>query len=234
MTDQMQEAIDDGLFFALANIHTVTVCRVEKVKEKTIDVKPVINRVVNGKSEELPTFVDVPPIFMSGGASYEAHPIAAGDYCLLMISERCYDAWFEGSDFVKPVEMRMHDYSDGFALVGIHNRAGAITIPSIIEQIGDKYHQGNYERDGDTTFNGDNTHNGNLTQTGDQTVTGQCQASVKYSAPILEGILRGVGGGDAVSDKSMTASELHAQNGYTGTIEGVNGSFQVVDGIILG
>ena len=115
---------------ALADLHTATIARVTKVGDTTIDCQPVINRKVEGESKPLPVFADVPPIFLNGGSSYLAHPIAVGDYALLLFTERCFDRWYNGEDEQTPLELRMHDYSDGFALVGLRPLAGAVTIPS--------------------------------------------------------------------------------------------------------
>lgn len=123
------ETIMLALDTALANVHTATVAVVTSVGTTTISCRPVINRVVDGTSVALPEFVEVPPVFLSGGSSYLAHPIRAGDYCLLVFTERCFDRWYAGQDFQPPLEMRMHDYSDGFAIVGIQPLNSAITIP---------------------------------------------------------------------------------------------------------
>lgn len=215
------EAINQALLFAMANMHTTVICKVTAVNEKTINCQPVINRVVNGESKPLPAFEEVPPVFMHGGGSSETWPIKSGDYCLVLISERCYDAWYFGNDNVSPLDMRMHDYSDGFALVGIHNNAGALTIPDVITRIGDMFARGDW------------TLKGSLTQTGDQDVTGEIEASVKVAAPILQGVIQGVNGGPATSDQTFTATELHAQNGVSGTfVSGTTLTF--VDGILVG
>lgn len=127
---QLVDTIALAMANAMADMHTHTIARVTAVGTTTISCRPVINRVIDGVSVELPEFVQVPPIFFNGGASYTAHPIAVGDYCLLLISERCFDNWYAGRDYLTPLEMRMHDYSDGFALVGLKPAAGAITIPT--------------------------------------------------------------------------------------------------------
>lgn len=147
--EDLPDAINQALLFTLSNLHTMTVCKVTAVQEKTISCQPVVARVVNGEAKTLPEFIKVPPVFMGGGTSYTAHPISIGDYCLLFISERCLDNWYEGSDFVAPIEMRMHDYSDGIALVGLKNKAGLIDIPDIITQFGDLYHDGDIEVSGE-------------------------------------------------------------------------------------
>lgn len=174
---QIYEILVDTINEALADLHTVTVARVTRVGSTTISCRPVINRNVNGESIQLPEFIEVPPVFLQGGGSYTAHPIAVGDYCLLIITERCFDTWYNGQDFRRPLEYRMHDYSDGFALVGVNPLASAITIPSLITQIGDTYQQGDYERDGDTIHNGNMTINGNLTVNGDITCSQRVTAA---------------------------------------------------------
>jgi len=170
---QLIDTIDIAIFNALANTHTSTIAKVVAVNATTIDVKPVINRAVDGLSLELTTFTKVPPLFMQGGSSYTAHPIAVGDYCLLILTERCFDRWYEGEDFRRPAEFRMHDYSDGIAIVGVNNRAGAITIPSVIQHTGDTNQDGNYTHQGDMTQTGNCTINGDLVVNGDITCTGR-------------------------------------------------------------
>lgn len=172
---------------ALANVHTIAIAKISKVGEKTISCIPVINRVVNGEEVKLPEFIDVPPIFMRGGSSYTAHPIAVNDYCLLMVTERCYDRWWIGNDFQRPLEARMHDYSDGFALCGIGNLAGLITIPTVITQIGDTFQQGNYEHQGNTDQTGDHTQTGAINLTGDAEISGNTESGT-YSAGGTPGV----------------------------------------------
>ena len=172
LTDIMADAIGE----ALSNLHTATIAKVMSVQAKTISVQPVINRVVDGKSITLPQFTKVPPLFLQGGGSYTAHPIAVGDYCLLVLTERCFDRWYSGSDFQDPAEFRMHDYSDGIAIVGINPQAGALTIPSVIQHTGDTNQDGNYTHQGDRTQTGNLTVNGDLQVNGNITCTGKLTA----------------------------------------------------------
>ncbi|MAB53540.1 Gp138 family membrane-puncturing spike protein [Marinobacter sp.] len=170
---QLVDTITQAISVALANTHTATIGRVERVRETTIDVRPVINRNVNGRDVPLPLFVEVPPVFMQGGGSYTAHPIAVGDYCLLIFTERCFDRWYEGQDFQLPAEYRMHDYSDGLAFVGINPRAGALPIPEVIQQTGDTNQDGNYTRQGTLTQDGNMDITGDLSVDGDINCTGR-------------------------------------------------------------
>jgi len=173
---QLIDILNSAIGEALSNLHTATIAKVTGVQAKTISVQPVINRVVDGKSITLPQFTKVPPLFMQGGGSYTAHPIAVGDYCLLILTERCYDRWYSGADFQDPAEFRMHDYSDGIAIVGINPQAGALTIPDVIQ------HTGDTNQDGDYTHQGDTTQIGNLTITGDIQVNGNITCTGKLTA----------------------------------------------------
>lgn len=162
MTDKKEELTDvmnDAMITALANTHTIVIAKVTSVGTTTIDAQPVIQRVVDGQAVTLPVFPSIPPVFLSGGASYDAHPIAVGDYCLLLVSERCFDRWYGGADNVPPIEQRMHDYSDCFALVGVSPASMAKTIPATIERFGD------------STVTGEWTHTGNYTLIGNLDVS---------------------------------------------------------------
>lgn len=157
MTEELHDTISQGVEFALADIHTIVVAKITAVNENTISCIPVINRVVKGRSKQLPEFIEVPPVILQGGSSYIAEPIKPDDYCLVLISERCYDAWYAGSDFVSPLEMRMHDYSDGFALCGVNPSSTAISIPKI-----NRLMKGNTDHEGDLVLTGNVTQKGGI------------------------------------------------------------------------
>ncbi|WP_418458398.1 Gp138 family membrane-puncturing spike protein [Citrobacter braakii] len=179
MIEELHDTISLGVEFALADVHTIVVAKITSVNDKTISCVPVINRVVKGSSKQLPEFIEVPPVILQGGDSYIAEPIAAGDYCLVLISERCYDAWYAGSDFVSPLEMRMHDYSDGFALCGVNPQATAISIP-----------KRNRMMKGDTDHEGDLNLTGNVSITGNLSVSGDinCAGRLTVAAATIGGI----------------------------------------------
>jgi len=193
---ELTDVLNDAIGEALSNLHTATIAKVTAVQAKTISVRPVINRVIDGRSIQLPRFTKVPPLFMQGGGSYTAHPIAVGDYCLLILTERCFDRWYSGADFQDPAEFRMHDYSDGIAIVGINPLAGALTIPDVIQQTGDTNQDGNYTQQGDRTQTGDQTIIGDLHVDGNVTVTG----NITCQGTIAAGNYTGLAGG------AMTAS----------------------------
>ena len=159
LTDSLMIAITE----ALSNVHTATIAKVTAITGSTISCKPVTNRLVDGKSVELPEFITVPVLFMQGGGSYTAHPIAVGDYALLIFTERCFDGWYSGNDFLPPVEYRMHDYSDGVAIVGINPAASGIQIPETIVQVGTMHHTGDYYIVGNLSVTGNITCTERLT-----------------------------------------------------------------------
>lgn len=175
---ELAKIIDDATLFLQANLHTCTIGKISAVKGKLIDVEPVIPRMVDGKPEKLTVFPDVIPFWFGGGSSYETWPLAVGDYCLLIVQERCIDRWADGTDFAEPPEARMHDYSDSIALCGLKNLSQAVEIIDRIHRVGDMLHTGDLEHVGNTEqtgnfeLTGNMTINGNLTVNGDITCTG--------------------------------------------------------------
>jgi phage baseplate assembly protein gpV len=213
LTDIIAEAIGE----ALSNLHTATIAKVTAVQEKTISVQPVINRVVDGNSITLPQFTKVPPLFMQGGGSYTAHPIAVGDYCLLILTERCFDRWYSGADFQDPAEFRMHDYSDGIAIVGVNPQAGALTIPAVIQQTGDTNQDGNYTHQGSRVHTGDHIQTGDKTQTGNYTITGNVtiNGSITINAQPgdfvqVNGVTLEILNGDVIADGISLKTHVHS------------------------
>ena len=231
---QLIDVIESSVLGALANTHTNLICKVVAVNSNTIDVKPVVNRQVNGESIELTTFTKVPPLFMQGGSSYTAHPIAVGDYCLLAITERCFDRWYEGVDFVAPAEFRMHDYSDGVAIVGLNNKNSAITIPGVIQQTGDTNQDGNYTHQGDMNHTGNLIRTGSRNQTGNDTIDG----TGAYSGNLSAASYSGPGGGPVTTSVPIeSTSDINADSYTVQGVSGVSGTFTtvtVVNGIVTG
>lgn len=204
------DLIEKGMLDKLADVHTVTIGKITKVNAKTIDVKPVFKRKVDDREIEYPVFTNIPPIFLNGGANYISFPLAIGDDVLLVINERCYDNWYEGLDNKTPLEYRMFDYSDSFALVGIRPKSKAINIPTDgrTNFIGDTYIEGDYEHIGDIVQQGDYTQTGNKIIDGNLTVNG----NVNITGTLT---LNGVNVNNFIS--SHTHSGVQTGAGNTGT-----------------
>lgn len=89
----------------------------------TCEVQPSIQAQVQAPDGNftwvnLPLLQLVPVVFPSGGGCSITYPIQAGDECLVIFSSRCIDAWWQSGGIGNQVELRMHDLSDGFAIVG--------------------------------------------------------------------------------------------------------------------
>lgn len=112
----------------------------------TVEVQPAVNgrvRQTDGtyKPIQMPKLVDVPICWQGGGGATWTFPIAKGDECLVVFSSRCIDSWWqngfvapsgqEGADgkpvnaLNNPPEYRMHNLSDGFAIVGVRSKKRA-------------------------------------------------------------------------------------------------------------
>ena len=169
LTKVIQEAIKGSLI----DLHTATVAKVTAVTGTTISCKPVVSRNVGGVKKDLPVFTKVPVVTLQGGTCYTLYPVSVGDYCLLIFAERCLDNWKAGIDNELPPEYRMHDYSDGFALVGVNPTATAKPIPTEgIVQVGNMLHTGNLTIAGNLIMTGNLAVTGNIVCTGTMTVAG--------------------------------------------------------------
>ena len=89
----------------------------------TATVQPAIQGTVMAKDGStshvnLPLLVDVPVCFPHGGGVTLTFPVRAGDECLVVFASRCIDGWWQGGGTTPALDARMHDLSDGFAIVG--------------------------------------------------------------------------------------------------------------------
>lgn len=102
--------------------------------EETLEVQPAIQGSVideNGKVVYVnyPKLIHVPIQWPKAGGFALTFPIAAGDEVLIHWACRAIDSWWQSGGIQKPVEVRMHDLSDGFAAVGISS------IPNVFPSI---------------------------------------------------------------------------------------------------
>ena len=186
----LESTILNSIRGSLVDTHTTLIAKITKVNQKTIDCKPVISRLVNDKTVDLPVFIEVPVINFLGGSSSIQMPLAVGDYAVLFVVERCFDEWYSGNDFKPPLEARIHDYSDCIALVGLKNMQGELDIPTVIKMMGDVEQQGDY------------IHTGNRTQTGNYNITGN---------QVINGNLT-VNGNISIVDGDLTVDGISFKN----------------------
>jgi hypothetical protein len=111
----------------------------------------IVQPAVNGKelqpdgswtATQMPLLLDCPVLFQGGGGVTLTFPIKPGDECLVILSSRCIDTWYAqgfagGGSTSKPnpkndpPEYRMHNLSDGFALVGVKSVPHALTVDPV-------------------------------------------------------------------------------------------------------
>ena len=90
---------------------------------QTVKVQPAIREVIydgvgTPTHVELPELLDVPVIMPHAGDYAITLPIAEGDECLIIYADMCIDGWWQSGGVQNQVEMRRHDLSDGFAILG--------------------------------------------------------------------------------------------------------------------
>jgi len=101
----------------------------------TCEVQPAIQGEVRDSKGvysfvNLPLLVDVPIVFPSAGGFSLTLPMKAGDEVLVLFSSRCIDSWWSNGGVGIPMEYRMHDLSDGFAIPGPKSLPKAISAIS--------------------------------------------------------------------------------------------------------
>ena len=120
-----QEALRLAMDGRLSSVWTAMPGIVESVdlSAMTISVQPAIQGQIqkpDGSYEyvNLPLLVDVPIVFPRAGGFILTLPIKAGDEVLVVFASRCIDSWWQSGSVGVPMEYRMHDLSDGFAIPG--------------------------------------------------------------------------------------------------------------------
>ncbi|WP_175785445.1 Gp138 family membrane-puncturing spike protein [Burkholderia ambifaria] len=97
----------------------------------TCAVQPALKVQMRGSdgsvtSTALPLLVDCPVQFPAGGNCTLTFPVKQGDECLVVFASRCIDAWWQSGGVQEQAELRMHDLSDGFVLLGFRSRPRAL------------------------------------------------------------------------------------------------------------
>ena len=76
---------------------------------------------------EYPVLMDCPVIILGGGNSHITFPINKGDTCLILFNDRDIDRWFQTGQITSPNTNRLHNFSDGIALIGLNSLAKSIS-----------------------------------------------------------------------------------------------------------
>lgn len=75
---------------------------------------------------QYPRLLSCPVVIMSGGAGGLTFPIATGDQCVVLFNDRDIDAWYQSGLTSVPNSNRLHDLSDGMAIVGLRPLTSSI------------------------------------------------------------------------------------------------------------
>jgi Phage protein Gp138 N-terminal domain len=107
---------------------------------QTVTVQPAIRERVNlptANSDgtvvpvptdlKLPLLVDVPVVLLGGGGYVVCPPITAGDECLVIFGDNCFNAWWTSGGIQNQEELRTHDLSDAFAIVGLRSQPNKLS-----------------------------------------------------------------------------------------------------------
>lgn len=78
---------------------------------------------------DLPLLVDCPTQFPAGGGCTLTFPVEKGDECMLLISSRCLDSWWQSGEVQALATLRMNSISDAVALLGFRSRPRS--LPSV-------------------------------------------------------------------------------------------------------
>lgn len=170
------------------------------LEDMTVSVQPAIQGAVSDENGavtfvDLPVLVKVPVCFPKAGGFVLTMPIAVNDEVLVVFSARAIDTWWQSGGVGKPIEARMHDLSDGFAIPGpasVPNAVANISANSaqLRNEAGTTYIE--ITSDGKIKFvspseielNGPVKITGDLTQTGNQNITGNVVATAVTSGGI--------------------------------------------------
>lgn len=103
--------------------------------KQTASVQPTLTTTVTAKDGsksqlQMPVLLDCPVQFPRGGQCVITFPVAPGDECLIVFASRCIDAWWQGGGIQPQSEVRMHDLSDGFAIMGVSSVPHAVSALS--------------------------------------------------------------------------------------------------------
>jgi hypothetical protein len=198
-----------------STIWTALPCIVQSVDytAMTLECQPAIQGTTEAEDGtitfvNLPLLVDVPITYPSAGGFILTFPIKANDEVLVIIASRCIDAWWQSGGVQKPIEMRMHDLSDSFAIPGPRSQPNVVsgistTDVQLRNDAGDTYlsvtHDGKIKIVSGSSIDitGDVTVSGKITATGEVTGNGVALSTHQH---IAGGLIAPPGGGAVTGD----------------------------------
>jgi hypothetical protein len=198
--------------------------------KQTLTAQPVVMGKITGKDgktadTKLPVLVDVPFQSFGGAGFVVTMPKLEGSECLIVFSSRCIDAWWSSGGVQPQAEQRMHDLSDGLAIIGFNSQARIIpnySTTAVEVRTFDGSTKISLE-DGTVTVTAANTHvisdtvtitAPNTHITGKLQVDGEITSSTSVTAPTVTGTTNVIFGGK--SGIGHTHSGVTSGNSNTG------------------
>lgn len=115
-----------------SEINCISVGTINSFDSATQSANILINykRIIKGDTEQIvdyPLLISCPVVILNGGGGHITFPITSGDTCLVLFCDRDIDNWIEyGKKDSPPNSSRVHDLSDGVALVGVYSKQNKI------------------------------------------------------------------------------------------------------------
>lgn len=177
---------------------------------------------------QMPQLLDCPVFFPSGGGVTLTFPVKPNDECLVVFSDRCIDTWWQSGGFNNiQADLRMHDLSDGFALVGVSS------VPQVIPSISTTKAQ--LRNDAGTTFvevdpagNIAAVASGNIDATAGGHINAVATTSASVTAPLIALV------GNVSVTGNLTVVGNFNQTAGVATANGINLSTHVHSGVSTG
>lgn len=131
--DDFQQAVETVVDMKLAHVHTALPCVIVSVdaNKQTAVIQPTVKariRKADGTQTwvQLPQIVDAPLHFPTGGGVTMTFPVKPGDEALAVFSSRSKQTWQQQGGVQQPVDLRMHDLSHAFVMVGFKSQPNAL------------------------------------------------------------------------------------------------------------
>jgi hypothetical protein len=128
-----QETLRNAIEGVQAKLWTALPAKILTVNyaKQTITAQPTIMGKITDDDGyisdiNLPVLVDVPFQSFGGSGFVVTMPNLEGSECLIVFSSRCIDGWWSMGGVQPQAEQRMHDLSDGMAIIGFNSQARVI------------------------------------------------------------------------------------------------------------
>lgn len=131
--DNLDETIQVAIESAMAELHTAIPCKVVSVdfSKQTCVLQPTVKSRIRKEDGtagwlDMPQIPDVPLHFPTGGGVTMTFPVKEGDEALAIISSRSKDTWQQQGGEQQQIDLRTHDLSNAFAMVGFKSQPAAL------------------------------------------------------------------------------------------------------------